>query len=140
MPWIFQSFRGLRGIRIRHLHTVVMHSARGWGSEMNGGVADGVVAVAEDVPGRLLGLDVAGGVAGAAAQDRRAGAVEVEVDRPRRPGAAGFGRVETCGPPVGGVRPTHIDSGDRSVAGPRPATDTDGARGERRAGSRVDDQ
>src|SRR5258708_9911089 len=79
---------------------------------------DGVVSVAETVPGRVVGLHIAGGVGRAGAHGVPSYVSGVPVEGPVLPLIRPCGRLELRGIPVAFAREADLDAGHRAGAGP----------------------
>src|SRR6476660_9659412 len=82
---------------------------------------DGVVSVAESVPGWDLGLGVAGGVRRAGAERVAADVVGVPIERPVLPLVGPGGRLEPSRVPVAFAGEADVDLSDRTGSRPRLA-------------------
>src|SRR3954452_15088265 len=80
---------------------------------------DGVVAVAQTVPGRDVGLDVAGRIGRARAERRPSDAFGLPFVRPVLPPGRAFRLLDLRWVPVAVAREADVDVRDRPRAGPR---------------------
>src|SRR5688500_17917993 len=102
--------------------------------------AYGVVPVAEAIPLRLRGLDVAGGIPRPAAKNTRPGTAQLLFDRPAHPCAAGLGSEHLRTMPLSAVGLACIDASDGGVAGPCTSRDSGAAGLDRASGHGIDNQ